>query len=141
MRAANVRRLLIYCSDYHCWHWTAISGDRWPDDVRLSDLEPRFTCQARGRRERRLLRNFRYCHLIGNHRLGACDPLCRSHYIGGGWLDGFRHGNTDPLFGSGDNVNRRASVCADAAYATVCLSDDADFTLRVCYPCLESLFP
>jgi len=19
-------------------HWTAISGDRWPDDVRLSDL-------------------------------------------------------------------------------------------------------
>jgi len=27
-----------------------ISGDRWPDDVRLSDLEPRFTCQACGRR-------------------------------------------------------------------------------------------
>jgi hypothetical protein len=25
-------------------------GDRWPDDVRLSDLEPRFTCQACGRR-------------------------------------------------------------------------------------------
>jgi hypothetical protein len=23
-----------------------ISGDRWADDVRLSDLEPRFTCQA-----------------------------------------------------------------------------------------------
>jgi hypothetical protein len=40
MRAANVRGLLIYCSDYHCGHWTAISGDRWPDDVRLSDLEP-----------------------------------------------------------------------------------------------------
>jgi hypothetical protein len=29
-------------SDYRCSHWTAISGDRWPDDVRLSDLEPRF---------------------------------------------------------------------------------------------------
>ena len=28
----------------------AISGDRWPDDARLSDLEPRFTCQACGRR-------------------------------------------------------------------------------------------
>jgi hypothetical protein len=27
-----------------------ISGDRWPDDVRLSDLETRFTCQACGRR-------------------------------------------------------------------------------------------
>jgi hypothetical protein len=29
---------------------TAISGDRWSDDVRLSDLEQRFTCQACGRR-------------------------------------------------------------------------------------------
>ena len=38
MRATNVRGLLIYCSDYHCSHWTTISGDRWPDDVRLSDL-------------------------------------------------------------------------------------------------------
>jgi hypothetical protein len=46
MRSAGVRGLLIYCSDYHCSHWTAISGDRWPDDVRLSDLEPRFTCAS-----------------------------------------------------------------------------------------------
>jgi hypothetical protein len=36
MRAAGVRGLLIYCADYHCSHWTTISGDRWPDDVRLS---------------------------------------------------------------------------------------------------------
>ena len=50
MRASGVRGLLIYCSDYHCSHWTAISGDRRPDDVRLSDLEPRFSCQACGRR-------------------------------------------------------------------------------------------
>jgi hypothetical protein len=50
MRAAGVRGPLIYCSDYHCSHWIAISGDQWPDDVRLSDLEPRFTCQACGRR-------------------------------------------------------------------------------------------
>jgi hypothetical protein len=50
MLASGVRGLLIYCSDYHCSHWTAISGDRRPDDVRLSDLEPRFTCQACGRR-------------------------------------------------------------------------------------------
>jgi hypothetical protein len=49
MRASGIRGLLIYCSDYRS-HWTAISGDRWPDDVRLSDLEPRFTCQACGRR-------------------------------------------------------------------------------------------
>jgi hypothetical protein len=50
MRSSGVRGLLIYCSDYHCSHWTAISGDQWPDDVRLSDLEPRFTCQACGGR-------------------------------------------------------------------------------------------
>jgi hypothetical protein len=50
MRASGVRGLLIYCSDYHCSHWTATNGDQWPDDVRLSDLEPRFTCQACGRR-------------------------------------------------------------------------------------------
>ena len=48
MRASGVRGLLIYCSDFRCSHWTAISGDRWLDDVRLSDLEPRFTCQACG---------------------------------------------------------------------------------------------
>jgi len=45
MRAAGVR-LLINCSDYRCSHWTAISGDQWPDDIRLSDLEPRFSCQG-----------------------------------------------------------------------------------------------
>jgi hypothetical protein len=33
-------RLLVYCSDYKCSHSVAISADRWPDDVRLSDLEP-----------------------------------------------------------------------------------------------------
>ena len=40
MRASGVRGLLIYCSDYKCSHHMAISGDPWPDDVRLSDLEP-----------------------------------------------------------------------------------------------------
>jgi hypothetical protein len=41
MRAAGVRGLLIYRSDYRCSHHTTISGDPWPDDVRLSDIEPR----------------------------------------------------------------------------------------------------
>lgn len=48
MRASGIRGLLIYCSDYRCSHWTAISGDRWPGHVRLSDLEARFVCQAFG---------------------------------------------------------------------------------------------
>ncbi len=50
MRASAVRGLLIYCSDYKCSQWTTMSADRWPDDVRLSDLEPLFTCQAFGQR-------------------------------------------------------------------------------------------
>jgi hypothetical protein len=50
MRSAGVRGVLIYCSDYRCSHHIAISGDRWPDDLRLSDLEPRFVCSACGRR-------------------------------------------------------------------------------------------
>jgi hypothetical protein len=41
MRPSGVRGLLIYCSDYHCSHRTAMSGEsRWPVDVCLSDLEP-----------------------------------------------------------------------------------------------------
>jgi hypothetical protein len=46
MRYTGVREILIYCSDYHCSHSIAISADRWSDDVRLSDLEPRFVCEA-----------------------------------------------------------------------------------------------
>jgi hypothetical protein len=60
MRAGGVRGLLIYCSDYHCSHWTAISADRWPDDVRLSDIEPRFTCQGCGRRGADVRPNFHW---------------------------------------------------------------------------------
>jgi hypothetical protein len=46
MREMGVRGLLVYCSDYHRSHWTAISGDRRADVLRLSDVEARFTCQA-----------------------------------------------------------------------------------------------
>jgi hypothetical protein len=42
MREAGVRALLVHYADYHCSHSIAISGDPLPDDVRLSDLEPRF---------------------------------------------------------------------------------------------------
>jgi len=50
MRSSGARGLLIYCADYHCSHSSAISPNRWPDDVRLSDIEPLFTCQACGRK-------------------------------------------------------------------------------------------
>jgi len=60
MRAAGVRGLLIYCSDFRCSHWTAISGDRWPDDLRLSDLEHRFACRACGRKGADVRPNFHW---------------------------------------------------------------------------------
>ena len=50
MRDSGVRGILVYCADYHCSHSLAISGDAWPDDLRLSDLEPRFVCKACGKR-------------------------------------------------------------------------------------------
>ncbi len=50
MRSSGVRGVLIYCGDYHCSYSIALSGDRWPDHLRLSDLEPRFVCKACGKR-------------------------------------------------------------------------------------------
>lgn len=34
-----MRGILIYCSDYQCSHSVSLNADRWPDDVRLSDIE------------------------------------------------------------------------------------------------------
>jgi hypothetical protein len=48
MRGSGPTRLLVYCGDYKCAHSIVIASDRWPDHVRLSDLEPKFTCQACG---------------------------------------------------------------------------------------------
>ena len=52
LRESGVRGVLVYCADYKCTHWVKIDAGRWPDDVRLSDLEPKFTCRACGRRVR-----------------------------------------------------------------------------------------
>jgi hypothetical protein len=58
MRASGVRGVLIYRSHYRCSHSTAIGGDQWPDDVRLSDIEPKFTCQACGQKGADVRPNF-----------------------------------------------------------------------------------
>ncbi|WP_426608659.1 hypothetical protein [Bradyrhizobium sp. McL0616] len=50
MRDAGVRGVLVYCADYRCSHSVALPADAWGDEVRLSDIEPRFVCSACGRR-------------------------------------------------------------------------------------------
>jgi hypothetical protein len=60
MREIGVRGILVYCADYHCSHSVALSADRWPDDLRLSDIEPRFTCSACGRRGADVRPNFNW---------------------------------------------------------------------------------
>jgi hypothetical protein len=50
MRASRVRDVLVYCRDHRCSHHIRISADRWPDHVRLSDIEPGFVRTACGKR-------------------------------------------------------------------------------------------
>jgi hypothetical protein len=58
MRDSGIRGLIVYCTDYRCSHSVAISGDPWEDDVRLSDIEPRFTCRACGQKGADVRPNF-----------------------------------------------------------------------------------
>jgi hypothetical protein len=46
MRDSGVREVLVYCRDHRCSHSATISAD----NIRLSDVEPGFTCTACGRR-------------------------------------------------------------------------------------------
>lgn len=51
MRSDNgPTRLLVYCSDHTCSHSVVVDAKPWGNGVRLSDLEPRFTCKTCGRR-------------------------------------------------------------------------------------------
>jgi hypothetical protein len=50
MREMGLRGVLVYCANYRCSHSVALSADRWPDDLKASDIEPQFTCNACGRR-------------------------------------------------------------------------------------------
>jgi hypothetical protein len=50
MRAGGPTDILVNCADYRCSPSIAMSADQWDDDVRLSDIEPRFVCKACGKR-------------------------------------------------------------------------------------------
>jgi hypothetical protein len=47
-RDMGVHGVLVYCAEYRCGHSVALSADRWADEIRLSDIEPRFVCAACG---------------------------------------------------------------------------------------------
>src|SRR3954468_6409049 len=75
--------LLVYCSDYHCSHWTTINADRWPDDVRLSDLEPLFVCRACGTRPAELRPDFEWNKLqCGNMQRPASSRGRNANTLG-----------------------------------------------------------
>ena len=44
MRDSGVREVLVYCRDHRCSHHIPIGAERWPDHMRLSDIEPDFVC-------------------------------------------------------------------------------------------------
>jgi len=46
MRDRGVRGVLIYCAGYRCSHSIAVSADRRPDDLRLSDIGNSRSVQA-----------------------------------------------------------------------------------------------
>jgi hypothetical protein len=48
MRESGV--VLVYCTDYKCFHHVEIDAELWPSTVRLSGIERHFVCQACGRR-------------------------------------------------------------------------------------------
>jgi hypothetical protein len=50
MRDMGVRGVVVYCQDYKCSHSLSLNGDRWSDDLRLSDIEQQFVCKACGKR-------------------------------------------------------------------------------------------
>jgi hypothetical protein len=50
MRFGGTIGILVSCTDYRCSHSMAMAAEGWPDDVRLSDIEPRFVCKACGKR-------------------------------------------------------------------------------------------
>ncbi|WP_342730043.1 hypothetical protein [Bradyrhizobium sp. B117] len=47
MREMGLCGVLVYC---HCGHHVELDAGRWPDEMRLSDLELRLVCQGCGSR-------------------------------------------------------------------------------------------
>jgi hypothetical protein len=99
MREMGVRGVLIYCADYHCSRSVALSADRWPDEVRLSNIEPRFICAACGKRGAEVRPDFSLAILCGlvrrNDRRHAECQYARRGQRQEGDYDLFWHGDSN----------------------------------------------
>ena len=71
MCASGVRDVDIYCRDHRCSHHVETNADGWADDVRLSDIEPLFTCTRCGKKAAEIRPNFSHATrvLVGAVRL------------------------------------------------------------------------
>jgi hypothetical protein len=65
MRDMGVHGVLVYCQDYKCSHSLSLSADRWPDNLRLSDIEPQFVCKACGKRGAEVRPDFNWDKMPG----------------------------------------------------------------------------
>lgn len=74
MRAMGLLGVVAYCADYRCSHSLTLNADCWPDEMRLSDLEPRFVCKACGRRGADVRPDF---HTIRRFAAGALPTINR----------------------------------------------------------------
>jgi hypothetical protein len=45
MRESGATKVLVHCV---CGRAIQMDAGHWPDDMRLSDIEPRFSCQVCG---------------------------------------------------------------------------------------------
>ena len=58
MRGQGARYVFVYCRDERCNHFSRVRCDRWDDQVRLSDVEPKLTCSACGKKGAELRPDF-----------------------------------------------------------------------------------
>jgi hypothetical protein len=101
LRSSGVRGILICCADFHYSHLIAMSADQWPDDLRLSDIEPCFVCQACGKRGADVRPKFSSAEMgIGNRRRDHQSVWQSStHFPGLGRSDVDRGESREPLRG------------------------------------------
>jgi len=48
MRSGDTIGILVFCTDYRCSRSIAMSANRWSNEMRLSDIEPRCKVCGKG---------------------------------------------------------------------------------------------